>query len=263
MFVLLLSSLLFIAPSYAQSPSPSKTSPTPTRQITPQPTESVNDEIKERVRERIENIKQSAQKRAFWGTLKDRTNSVLVIDSVAGERRIKTDQQTVFVGTGKRELKISDLEIGNFIIALGYWQENGALNAKRIIVLTKPPKPAIQRNAVYGNVAQINEVKKTLVLNTIPKRNSVSIQISSSTIITKKADGRIKKVVFGAIEVGDRLVVVGTQKEEGGILTAKIIHVTPGLAGEKEEITPSPTKAVKPTPTPKTPRLSPTPTPGE
>lgn len=222
----------------AQSPTPEEGTATPPVQV--------QDEIKEQVQQRIEGIRQAVKKRAFWGTLKEITNSTLVLDSPRGERRVLTDKDTKFFGAGKEQIKFEDLEIDNFIIAMGYLNENGTLTAKRIIALKTPPKPAIKRHAVYGKVSDIDEDDKILTLSHLKTETTFKVQVVSSTIITKKVEGEMKKVVFGAIEIGDRIVAIGTREKEGGILTAKIIHVIPGKAEGLEKITPTPT--VSPTP---------------
>ncbi len=215
-------------------------SPTPTKQVALQPTPTVGEDIKEKVKERIESIKLQSQKRAFWGIFKKRVDTTLILETVQGEKRIKTDDKTVFVNATKKQIKITDLEIDNFIIALGYWQENGTLTAKRVIVLTKAPKPAPQRQIVFGRVSQIDKNKKILAITHPKKKTITEIKVESSTIITKKVDGSIKKVVFAAINIGDRLVAITTKKTTEEILTAKIIHVVPGLAEGQTTPTPTP-----------------------
>lgn len=230
--------LLFTIPVWAQSPTPEEETATPPAEI--------REEIKERVQERIEGIRQAVTKRAFWGSLTEITNSTLVLDSPRGERRVLTDKETTFVGAAKEEIKFADLEIGNFIIAMGYLNENGTLTAKRVIALKKPPTPTIKRLAVFGKVTDIDEKDKILTLSHPKTQTTFKVQVTGSTIITKKVEGKIKKVVFTEIEIGDRIVAVGTREKEGGILTAKIIHVIPGKAEGLEKITPIPT--VSPTP---------------
>jgi len=242
--------ILLLCLSVAWAQNARAQSPTPT---------GVREEIKEKVQERIEQIQTEFKKRAFWGTLKEITNSTLVLDTPRGERRVKTDEETKFFGAGKKEIKLADLEIGNFIIALGYWQENGTLEGKRITALTQAPKPAVRRYAVYGRVADISEEEKILSI-VHPTKSDVTYQVKveSSTIITKKVEGKIKKVTFSEIEIGDRVVAVGTKAEGNETITAKLIHVIPGKATGLEEVTPTPTEKVTPTPTKK-----PTPTPAE
>lgn len=234
--------------------------PTVKSNLTPTPTSSVTQEdIKEKVQARIEEINDKAKKRAFWGTLKEINGTTLIISGPRGDKRIKTDETTVFVDSAKKTIKISDLEIGNFLIAMGFWKENGTLEGKRIIVLKTAPKPAIKRNAISGKVNEIIKDEKILSLTTgKDNQNTLEVQFNSKTVITKKVDGKIKKVTFDAISVGDRIVIVATKVTEGNGYTAKIAHIIPGLAlGQEKSLTPTPSTKLTPIPTKK---LSPTPT---
>lgn len=222
---------------------------TPTNPSSPTPTEAVSDEIKEKVQERIDSIKETGKKKAFWGTLKNRSNSLLVIDAPTGEKRIKTDETTIFVGTGKKLIKIDDLEIGNFIIALGYWQENGTLTAKRVIALATPPKPAPKRDTVYGNISLVNKTKKSLEITPIGPESSSpkNILVSTSAIIVKNTNGKISKGVFDTITKGDLILSVCTPKEgDDTTCTGKIIYITP--SDNSNLPTPTPIASKQPTP---------------
>lgn len=242
--------LLLVTPALtlAISPTPGEETATPTGRL---------EQIKERVQERIQDLTK-AKKRAVWGTLSQVTNSTLVLTTSRGEQRIKTTDQTKFF-IGKKEGKMSDLAIGNFIIAMGY-EENGVFVARRVSASSQPPKPAPRRNAVYGKVSDISEEEKILVL-THPKKPELSfeVKITDKTVITKKVDGKMQKIKFEEIKIGDRVVAVGTQEKEGGTITAKLIHVIPGKAtGLEKELTPTP----KASPTSK-PKAKATPTPAE
>lgn len=218
---------------------------TPTN--TPVPTTS--QEIKDKVQERIDQIKEDAQKKAFWGTLKAINDTTLVLEGPRGEKRIKTDSTTKFVDSTKKEVKFSDLEIGNFIIAMGFWKENGTLEGKRIIVLKTSPKPAPVRIAFMGKVSEIVKDEKILSI-TQTKKDGITYEVSvtSKTVLTKKVDGNIKKVLFEAIAAGDQLVVIGLKEKENNAVTAKIIHVIPSASSLTPTLSPKPT--LTPTPTP-------------
>lgn len=222
--------------------------PTPDEEETP--TEKVQ-EIRQKAQERVLELKQQAKKRAFWGTLAEITNSTLILETPRGERRVKTDQDTEFF-LGKTEIDFEDLEIDNFIIAMGYLDESGTLLTKRIISLKTPPKPAIKRHAVYGKVTDISADEKILAVTHPKKEVTYEVQVTSKTIITKKVEGKMTKVTFADIEMGDRVVAIGTKEEENETITARIIHVIPGKAIGLEEVIPTPTEEeeAEPTPTP-------------
>lgn len=225
---------------------------------TPTSTATAQD-IQDKVQARIEEINNTAKKRAFWGTLTEINGTTLSINGPRGDKRIKTDGTTVFVDSAKKTIKITDLEIGNFLISLGYWKENGTLDGKRVIVLKAAPKPAIKRMAINGKVNEIVKGENVLSLTSGKEnQNTYEVAFTNKTVITKKVDGVIKKVLFSAIAVGDRIVIVATKETDNNGYTAKIAHVIPGLAlGQEKTVTPTPSAKLTPTPTKKP---SPTPT---
>jgi len=220
---------------------------------TPKATESAeisNEEIKEKIQERIEQVKKESKKRAFWGILKEITNSTLILTNDSrGEKIIKTGINTQFLKTGGKEIKITDLEIGNFIIALGYWQENGTLEGKKIISSTETPKAALRRYAIYGKISDISKEEKVLsVIHPIKSEIVYEVKITEKTIITEKTEEeKIKKVDFTKLAIDKRIVAVGTREKGSGTLTAKIIHIIPEKTNLPEKNTPTPESK---TPTP-------------
>lgn len=245
--------LLSIAPIsvFAQTTLSPTDGPTPTSSDRLQ-------EIKEKVEERIQEIKESVQKRAFWGTLKQITNSTLVLDTPLGERRVKTNDETK-ITLDKKSAKVTDLAIGNFLIVIGTKDKNETLTATKILAFSKPPKEAVKRQAIFGKVSDISAEEKIIVVTHIKKPGvTYQVKITNKTVITKKVEGKIKKVDFAAIAIGDRIVAVATK--DANTFTAKIIHVIPGKAeGLEKQATITPTSAkTSPTPTPKA-KSSPTP----
>ena len=153
---------------------------------------------------------------------------------------------------------MADLKIGNFVIAMGNLDPSGSFLGKRILVLAKQPEVASARLAVHGKVVDISQEEKIISLKHLKQDLAYEIEITDETTITKKVGEKISKIKFEEIEIGDRLVAIGTKEKENGTITAKIVHVIPGLAKGLEKITPTPGKEVSPTPTKK-----PTPTPTE
>ena len=245
--------VLFLATGYwllatdiiAQSPTPEATSPA---------VQQLREKVKEIVREKIEEVKMG-QKRAFFGEISQISGSVITITNPRGERQIKVSEDTKILSIGRKEIKLQDLEIGSFVIAMGYLGDNGILEARRIVVIEKPKPPA--REVAFGKVTDISAEEKILTVKNEKKGITYTVVVTEKTIITKKGETKIEKVNFSAIEKGDRVVAIGTPTEnETKLITAKIIHVIPGKA-TGQEVTPTP--KASPTPTPKS-TLTPTPT---
>jgi len=226
--------LLASAPlALSQSPTP-ESSPAAKKTIDLK-VQGARNWAKQKAREMIEKVRKG-QKRAYVGEVLKISNSTIVLKTRLGEKQIEVDDQTTFIGTGRREIEFQDLEIGSFAIAMGYPEENGILKARRVVVIKKPKFPA--RIVAFGRVTDQSSEEKIITVKHPKKGTLWSVEVTNQTRITKKIDGQLKKIKFEQITIGDRLVAVGVPDTEENFLTAKLIHIIPG----------SPAPATKPTP---------------
>lgn len=206
-----------------------------------EPTATVDPAIQQKVEERIQRVLtvHAGKKQAFVGEITDITNTTLVLDTGRGEKQAKAGDETIIIGLGKKEIEFKDLEIGSFAITMGYLEETGILDTRRIVIDKKPKVPT--RLVAFGEVTDKSSEGEKILTVEHPKKGTVyEVDATKASKITKKIEGKIEQITFEAIEKGDRLVAIGTPSEEKeNSLTAKIIHVIPGKAVGQEEATPS------------------------
>ena len=158
-------------------------------------------------------------------------------DCVAHDRR-NIQRIKVLVDEKRKEIEIEDLEIGQFVIAMGYLEDEDILSAKRVVSIPEPQP--VKREIAVGTVTDISE-EDVLTVKNESKGITYTIEITKKTKIAKRAEDKIDEAEFSDIGLGDFLVTVGTPEEnEEKIITAKIIHVVPGqeaqvLGDESEE----------------------------
>ncbi|MBM3209393.1 hypothetical protein FJZ40_03825 [Candidatus Shapirobacteria bacterium] len=189
--------------------------------------------VKEKVQERIEEIKKNGTRRAYVGQIAtiNSTEGTLTVDTKKGTRSVTTNEETKIVDAKRQPVEFSSLKVDDLIIAMGIVNEEDVMTAKRIVVMAKPKTPPPNRRAIHGQVTQIKSAEKTVTITRLPKKDlNYTIKATNETKITKKVDGKVQKVEFAKITVGDWLMAVGTWDEKKSILTAKIIHVVPGLS---------------------------------
>lgn len=223
----------------AQAVSPTPIS-FPTRQSSPAAEEEIEEKIKEireavkeKVREKIQEVKKGIP-RAYVGEITQITDSTLSLDTRRGLIPITLTSETKIKGIGKQTLELKDLKVGDFCIAMGYLADDGTLEAKRIVIATKPAPPV--REVAFGRVSDISSEEKILTVKNERKGLTYTVVVTDKTIITKKVDKRVEKVKFLAIEKGDRIVAIGTPTEnEAKLITAKIIHVIPSVSPTPKE----------------------------
>ena len=200
--------------------------------------QQIREAVKEKVREKIQEVKKGVA-RAYVGKIAQIGENEFTLENPRQSIRVVVGEETKIIGKTKQNLEFKDLKVGDFCIAMGYLEEKGTLEAKRIIVIPKPKPPA--RVVAFGRVTDISSEEKILTVKNERKGITYTITVTDKTIITKKKDNKVQKVQFLAIEIGDRLVAVGTPTEnENKIITAKIIHVIPGKAIGTLKPSPSP-----------------------
>jgi hypothetical protein len=128
--------------------------------------ESLQERLKraaEEKSEEAEEILSSPTKTAVVGKLTDIANETLTIETrEEAEELVASNEDTTFVRGGKT-VKLQDIQIDDFVIAMGYRNGNEVLEAKRVVATTKP-QDRPQRTILLATVAEINIKNKTLTV---------------------------------------------------------------------------------------------------
>lgn len=212
----------------------------------PEPSPSPDDErIKQKVEERIEKVLSTAeqgQKRALVGILKSIANSTLTIETQGGNFQAKVAIDAIILNEDREEIELDDLAIGNNLIAMGYFDNQNVLDAKRVVITEEFQIP--ETESVFGLVTDISQEEKVLTIKHPKSATVYMVDVGTKTKITKRVEGEVKEIKFSDIEENDRLVVIGKPEEnEEKIITANLIHVVTGASPEtfeEEEEQPSP-----------------------
>lgn len=230
----------------AQSPTP-EISPT-AEEVSDDKVQGIREAVKEKVREKLEEV-QKGQKRAFVGEIKKASDNSLTLMALQGEKQVTVSEETTIIDKDRKEIELDALEVGDYLIAMGYLEETDVLSAVRIVVTNELKVP--DREVAFGEVTDISAEEKILTVKNQKKGTIYTVETTATTKITKKIEGKVQEVKFADINEGDRLVAIGKATEnEETIISAKIIHIIPGQAiGLTEEEAPSPTPSPKATPT--------------
>lgn len=105
--------------------------------------------------------------KAYIGTVTDITDSTIQIKTMDGEiKQISTANDGVTVVKANptaKTVKLTDIAIGDFIVAMGYINSSSVLSAQRILIVDPITEPKI--TALIGNISDID--KKTTIPKTI------------------------------------------------------------------------------------------------
>ena len=191
----------------------------------------IRDAVKEKVQERLDEV-QKGQKRAFVGEVSDLTNHTLILTVRQEEKQVRVSDEATIINLKRQEIDFEDIEIGSHVIAMGYLEENGILDGRRIVV-TEKPTPPVQRVA-FGEMTDKSTEENVLTVKHPKKETVWSVEVTSKTRVTKKEDEEMETIKFDEIEIGDHLVAIGSPDTEENFIVAKLIHVVPGLSKQSE-----------------------------
>ena len=189
-------------------------------------TPTVDPEIKQKVEQRIQDVltAKDDQKRAFIGEITE-INSIIEIETSQGTKQVKIDEEeTAIIGLKRENLEADDLEIDQYVIAMGYLGNGDVLEAKRIVITTKPE--ASSYAVVFGQVTdKSSDGENILTLKHLKQDKTYDVEVTKKTTITKRIDGEIEEIKFDEVETKDLLIVIGEKEDGNGFITAKTIRV--------------------------------------
>lgn len=194
------------------------------------------------LKERIESVKSSPK--VFMGTITDKTDNSLQIKNFEGTIQIIAITKDASFAQGltvPKDLKYSDIAIGDYIIAMGFENTKGVLTTQRVVVSKPFTEPT--RKILYGKILSIN--KKVV---TIEDKNNIVWVLS---LPIKWAGPDVKDLT-----VGQNLIAVGEPEiDKPENIKVRTISLEPDVKNTPA-LSPTPTLKVSPTTKPKT---SPTP----
>ncbi len=197
-------------------PLQAQDNPTPTE--TDEKIKGIRDTVKEKVKEQIDEIKKDTRK-AFVGTVSKVADQSLSLDTQSGPQVIKTDDETEIVNEDRKEIGLEDIKLEDNVIALGYLDEDGLLEAKRVVLTPEPEED--KREIAAGIVTDISKESLLITLKNENKVKTYTILVNSKTDVKQKEDSQINESEFKEIAEGDFLIAVGTPEEDNGkIITA-------------------------------------------
>jgi hypothetical protein len=197
----------------------------PTASPSAQPTTTEDEKVKEirdAIKEKVNEIKEKIEKRAYAGTINQITDSTLTLDNFRGKQRVRLTETTTIVGADKKEIKPKDLAVDNNVIAMGTLGDNEILEAKRVVVTVKPKTTPAKRLVFFGEITKVDS-KSSLLTLTDPKNpeNPLTIKIEQATSLY--AANQKTNPKFKDLAKGQKVAVVYPEPAEGKTTIAKTL----------------------------------------
>lgn len=197
-------------------------SPFPIHGQEPSATPSISDEtIKENIRERLEEAVKGTEtegkssnattaKRAWAGSLTDITNHTLTLTVKSESKQAEVSDDTVIVDENRQTIDIDNLEIGTFVVAMGYLTPEGVLDARRVVE-SAPPSP-LTLAAYFVTIESIDD--DTLTVKNISDDQTWELELDDAILITQSVDGENAEIKLADLKETDRIIVIGSQNTE-------------------------------------------------
>lgn len=194
-----------------------------TTQVVLAQTSSDSSSIRQKVQEKVQQVLSSPK--IFLGSVTDISDSTTIqIKPLTGEIEqlsVKSDVTKVVneVGPSAKDVKITDIAIGDFIIGMGYKDSNSVLDTRRILVITPLSDPT--RKSYMGNI--MSQTKTSLVLKTLKGGQQVQFTTDKNTSILKESNGDISPAKVIDLTVGAKIIISGDTVKN--VFTARKILV--------------------------------------
>ena len=147
--------------------------------------------------------------KAYIGTVTDIADSTIQIRTSDSQiQQIATNKNDVAVvnikGTSNKNVKLADVAIGDFIIAMGYVDGNNVLDAQRILIADSPSETKIS-----VSLAKVSaNGKKTISLTPVAGGDSIMATPDKNTDIEILSKGKMKSTAMANISVSDLVILV-------------------------------------------------------
>lgn len=177
---------------------------------------STDSSIRQKVQEKVELA--LLFPKAYLGIITDISSGTIQINKLNLDKKdnsgkeikqISIPTSVTFTKMQKGEsknIKISDVAIGDYIVAMGFINNNQVLEAQRILV-TDPLEPT-GRIARLGTVTSITKTKFKMKIPS--QETETEVVEESGTIFTKYVDGKITKSSASDVKAEAVLIVAGT-----------------------------------------------------
>lgn len=187
--------------------------------ISAQESTSSAEDITEKVKERLEKVAKEGEvlgesvKKAYVGTLQSLTQNTLNIKTADSTKQAAVTASAKIIGAKREALKIDDLEIGSFLIVMGYLTDKDVLDARRVVVSEKP---------------------KALPYAVSLTKYTKSLETTKDATFTQTFEGNQSEIELTDLKTDDSIIVIMNEKKQ-----AVAVHLISGRPIISQDATPS------------------------
>lgn len=232
----MISFILFVFSQYFQPHQVMAVSPTttPTKSQLPTATptkaqdeiQKIREVVQQKVKEKLKQITQpSASPKGIIGNIIQSDTNQFTIEFQNSIRTVKFNENTVFVDSNRNKSKPDKFKIGQDILAMGIFDNDSTMTAKRIVNIDLKSIINAQRVTTVGKIVDIS--KTSPIFSLIPIKNkNVQYQIKTDTK-TEIVTSTDQKITVNDLKSGQKIITILTPDEKLAktYLAKKIINL--------------------------------------
>ncbi len=163
--------------------------------------------IREKVAQKV--AEAMNQPKAYLGVVTDITNTTIQTKNPESQiEQIAIDGGGITVvntkGTNNKQVKLTDIAIGDFIVAMGYVNGNRVLHAQRILI-TDP----IQDSGLSVSIGKVAKItSKNLTVADVKSGESGVLTPDKNTVFSAFIKGKTSTIKISGISAGDLVIYV-------------------------------------------------------
>ena len=174
------------------------------------PTKTPNKEVLEMVQQKVKTMLQQNTTESTT-TPKSQLGTITQIDPTQATITYKNENKvitltdkTVFIDIKKNKIKVDSLKAGQDILALGYLNQYGNFEAKRVVI-TNIKSIENKNEIIIGKIADISQSSVFVLIPIKNKETQYQIKTDSKTEIIDKDNN---KTSFDKLKSGQKIIVI-------------------------------------------------------
>jgi hypothetical protein len=152
--------------------------------------------------------------KAYIGVVTDIADSTIQIKTNESEiKQISVADTAITVvnikGSGNKQVKLTDIAIGDFIVAMGYINSSSVLGAQRVLITD--PVTESKVNSYFDKVSGVT--KKDLTVQSVKNATEAVVTPGKNTGLFAYSDAKLTKIKLSDFKTSDLVILV--QDESG------------------------------------------------
>lgn len=223
--------LLFFLPISLKAEE-TELSPTPAEEIDPDSVKGVREEVEKRVREKIDEIITKQEKRGWIGEITETSAIGFKIQVGEETRTVTINDEAAVINENRQSISFEDLEAGDWVIAMGYTQIDGSLDARRVVITSE--KEPIEKISVFGTITEKAGQDEILLVRN--NEESYELIFDNDSVINLRQDDQTEEIEYDDLAVDQKLVAVisPTAGSTATYQVEKMLVLTPPEEVEEE-----------------------------